>query len=366
MAALNDYGFLDRLVHRIAFLSPSIQLAAADIEDKLFARDIEGVTAERPVFITSLPRAGTTIMLSALSSVQGFATHLYRDMPFVMAPLFWSRISRRFGKSSTLQQRAHGDGIEIGYDSPEAFEEVIWRAFWPDHYGADAISLWSEREKDPEARAFLLNHFRKIVAVRSGGGQVQGRYISKNNGNIARLDLIRALFPDATILVPVRAPLAHAASLLQQHRNFLARHRDDPFARRYMGDIGHYEFGLLHRPILFERWKDLSDSLNPKEIDYWLAYWIAAFEHISKRRAHLSLVNYEELCRRNQDTCRQLCDDAGIDPSFADAIGSHFRPPRPLPSEFDGHQSPMRDRAEALFAELFQSGAGHVQSSTVK
>ena len=28
-------------------------------------------------------------------------------------------------------ERAHGDGMTIGYDSHEAFEEVLWRAFWP-------------------------------------------------------------------------------------------------------------------------------------------------------------------------------------------------------------------------------------------
>jgi len=90
--------------------------------------DVDDVEVEAPIFITSLPRAGTTILLAALNSVPQLATHLYRDMPFVMAPLLWSRLSGRFRKQAVLQERAHGDGIAIGYDSPEAFEEVIWRS----------------------------------------------------------------------------------------------------------------------------------------------------------------------------------------------------------------------------------------------
>ena len=64
----------------------------------------------------------------------------------------------------------------------------------------------------------------------------QGRYISKNNGNIARLDLIVALFPAGEILVPLRRPLDQAASLLKQHLNFLKQHSESDFTRRYMAN----------------------------------------------------------------------------------------------------------------------------------
>ncbi len=77
---------LDRLVHRIAFAKSSVQIAAAEIEDSLFRRDLEAVDVGGPIFITSLPRAGTTILLTASAAAPELATHLYRDMPFVMAP----------------------------------------------------------------------------------------------------------------------------------------------------------------------------------------------------------------------------------------------------------------------------------------
>ena len=186
------YSGIDQMTHRLAFAGPGVQLTAADLEDRLFAKSIRETRTEPPIFITSLPRAGTTILLEALNVLPSVATHLYRDMPFVMAPMLWSRLSGMFRKSSQLTERAHGDGIFVGYDSPEAFEEIIWRAFWPEKFHDHAIDLWSRNDINAEAFTFLDRHFRKIVLLRSNG---IGRYVSKNNNNIARLDFIAKSVP---------------------------------------------------------------------------------------------------------------------------------------------------------------------------
>lgn len=352
MVTLKAYSGLDRLVHRIAFANSSVQIVAAEIEDSLFRRDLEAVDMGGPIFITSLPRAGTTILLTALNAAPELATHLYRDMPFVMAPLLWSRLSGRFRKQAILQERAHGDGIAIGYDSPEAFEEVIWRAFWPGHFKPDGIALWSANDAKSEARDFMTRHFQKIVALRCERGAGPRRYISKNNANIARLDLIPEMFADAAVLVPVRSPLAHAASLQRQHANFLERHAEDAFTLRYMRDIGHYEFGALHRPIQFEGFAPLGEGLKVTDLDYWLAYWIAAFEHIAARRDRVHLIEYEDLCNRGREAAAELCELLGIEASRASEIGAHFRPAPAADPELEAYRSPLRDRAEALHREL--------------
>jgi len=352
MVSLNGYSRLDRLVHRIAFANPGVQLAAAEIESRLFRKELEGLVTGPPIFITSLPRAGTTAMLLALASLSGMATHLYRDMPLVAAPLLWSRLSASFRRTARPSERAHGDGIMIGYDSPEAFDEVVWRALWPDHYGEAGIALWRAGDNRAEARAFLKSHFLKIAALRRPELHAAVRYLSKNNTNVARLDLLPAMFPDAVIVVPLRAPLDHALSLHRQHRNFKERHREDPFSLRYMTDIGHLEFGALHRPILFESFGKLARGLGPDDFDYWLAYWIAAFEHIRARRARLHLVIYERLCQQNFEEATGICRAIGIDTAEAPAIAKHFRAPeRPAPA-LPGHRRDLRERAEALYSDL--------------
>lgn len=355
MAKVGNYSALDRLLHRLAFAGPTVQLMAADCEDLLFASDIRDVRADAPIFMTSLPRAGTTILLSALNQLPGLGTHLYRDMPFVMAPLLWSRMSRPHQKQAKLQERAHGDGMKVGFDSPEAFEEIIWRTFWPQKYGTEGIRLWDRRDVDAKAQKFMEEHFRKIVAIRCGEHASSGRYLSKNNANIARLDYIATAMPNAKILVPVREPADHAASLLKQHRNFLAIHARDPFAKAYMADIGHYEFGELHRPILFPGVAELRGRYQTGDIDYWLAYWIAAFEHVLSMRSRVILVSYEEICADGALAIERLCKRLGIDPGGAEALSSmaaEFRPPSRHPDTVAQASAPLRDRAQELYSSM--------------
>ena len=85
----------------------AVQLAAADIEKTAYKARYKSASADRPIFITSLPRAGTTVLLEAFHQLPGMATHLYRDMPFVMAPILWSTISKGFGKPAKMAERAH-------------------------------------------------------------------------------------------------------------------------------------------------------------------------------------------------------------------------------------------------------------------
>ena len=341
------YSTMDRLVHRIAFAAPFVQATAADLEDSMFAKAFNSIDDKPPVFITSLPRAGTTIVLNALSGLPGVATHLYRDMPFVMAPILWSKFSRGFQKDSSLHERAHGDGIKIGYDSPEAFEEMIWHHFWPNHFRENEIALWGEADTNAEATDFMRRHFRKIIALRAGPG---GRYVSKNNGNFARLDFLGAMFPDATVIVPVREPAEHAASLLRQHQNFLAQHASDPFIWRYMRDIGHFEFGALHRPIAFEGFAELAGEHAPDSPNYWLAYWIAAMSHVAARSGKLVILPDAKLQGDPQAVMELVCERAGIGPQSVD-FTRHFHKidKRADETVFDAG---MLRRGRAIYDEL--------------
>src|SRR3546814_12563391 len=53
------------------------------------------------------------------------------DLPFVFTPIFWnSFLARLPERRSAPAERAHGDGIVVTADSPEAFEEELWMAFF--------------------------------------------------------------------------------------------------------------------------------------------------------------------------------------------------------------------------------------------
>lgn len=269
-----SYGALDRTLHRLAFGSLGLQRRVASLETRMFRERIDPAHARRPVFVTSLPRAGTTVLLGALSRLPEFATATYRHMPFPLLPLIWTDATRRFRQEGTGGERAHGDGLSIDFDSPEAFEETLWMAFWPSHYRRLAIQPWTEGERDPEFERFFRQHMAKVVAAGAGGAS---RYLSKNNANIARLPLIASAFPDARVVVPVRDPLAQAASLLRQHQRFGAMHARDDFSRRYMEGLGHFEFGAALRPIRFRPTGDPAAADDPA---FWLRYWADVYEAV--------------------------------------------------------------------------------------
>lgn len=341
------------MIHRIAFSNRAVQLTAADLEKALFGRAFRYLPIERPVFISSLPRAGTTLLLEITCQLPEFASHCYRDMPFVLAPMLWDTLSRKFRRTAVSSERAHGDGVFVSYDSPEAFEEVAWRAFWPEKFRGRSIALWPSDEENEDFERFFREHIQKIIAVRSQGQVGVKRYVSKNNHNIARVPFLRRIFSDGLIVVPFRNPVDQAASLLRQHLRFSAMHGQDSFSRRYMKDIGHLEFGELHRPIHFAGMDDILDRSDPCSLDYWIGYWVAAFTHILSHNDDVVLVSYEALCRGKAAALRALAERLECeDPSALEAAAGRLRPPREHGATGDVLDESLLDGAQALHDRL--------------
>lgn len=321
-ARYSNYSVADRLLHKIAFSQSNMQLVAAGIEERVFAKKINNIREQPPIFITSLPRAGTTILLSALNDLPMVGTHLYRDMPFIMAPLLWSRMSLLFSRECENVERAHHDGVKISCDAPEAFEEVIWRNFWPHKYHDDNIELWHVDDVNKDAAEFFVKHFKKIVALRTDG---VGRYVSKNNNNIARLGLLPEMFPGCQVVVPIREPAEHAASLYRQHKNFFNQHLNDAFTARYMRDIGHMEFGALHTPFSFPGFDYGSGS--PDELDYWLEYWISAYRLVLEQVDRLYILSHSKVTENPEVVMRSLCERLNLEQNGVD-FARRFKPIR--------------------------------------
>ncbi len=280
-----NYSFIDRAVHRLAFGKSGVQTTLCDLELRLYKKQIQAQSVEKPIFVTSLARAGTTLILEILSRHPDVVTHSYRDMPFVLSPVIWRKFMGRFRVSGEQKERAHSDGLLISTDSSEAFEEVLWLKHCADHYTKQGISPWSR--DDTAFGQPLTEHIQRLIASRDVPVANTPRYLSKNNANIARFAPLREVFPDASFVVPLRDPLDHAMSLFGQHQKFLEMHAQSGFARDYMCDIGHFEFGSLHKPILFGDMQEVKDRHTPSTPEYWLAYWVAAHRNIMQ---HESLI----------------------------------------------------------------------------
>lgn len=342
------YGPADRLFHELAFSGPAILRGLARVDDTLHGGAIDDMPSPRPVFITSLARAGTTALLNAFDAVPGTAMHRYRHMPFLAAPMLWQQMNAYGNRQVARRQRAHGDGLEIDLDTPEAFDEVFWHLFWPDHYEEAGIRLWGEDDHSEEASAFFDRHLRKIALI-DGEDDRTARYFSKNNANIARLALLARMFPEGEIIVPLRRPGPHAASLYRQHHNFLDQHRNDAFTKRYMRDIGHLEFGELHRPLRFAGMDDVPQA--PHQADYWLHYWIATFRSVRDHAGRCHLVLQDDLRAAPEETMGALCEAIEL-PLSGTAVRPYFREtPDAEPSD-DVFAPALKAEADALYAQL--------------
>jgi hypothetical protein len=304
-------------------LSPrAVRELTFDLE-RLFVSDSPRSEGDH-VFISGLARSGTTALLNAIFSTEVFASLSYADMPFVLAPNLWSRINRG-SKHQEASERAHGDGILVSTDSPEAFEEVFWNTFEDD-----------EAESRSKFEAFVDSVLTRYQ---------RERYLSKNNQNHQRLNLIADIFPNSVILVPFRDPSQHAMSLVTQHAKFVEQSDSDPFVGRYMTLIGHTEFGPGYDP-LFKDGLRFSDCFD---INHWLEQWLLFYQKLrdelrSVENAHL--VCYESLCA-SDDCWKRIQSLIGVDNSDNSAVFSSSV--KSIPHDID---AAILSECEALYRTL--------------
>ena len=255
----------------LALSSDLMREMTFDIETSFLKKQI---ALDNHIFVAGLARSGTTSLLNALHESNQFASLSYADMPFVMAPNLWSKLSN-FIQHEHLTERAHGDGIMVSTNSPEAFEEVFWNTFGDDE--KESI------EKFKTYIACIINRCKK------------NRYLSKNNQNVRRLKLINTIFPNSIILIPFRDPLQHSNSLLNQHLRFITASREDSFISNYMGWIGHTEFGPKYKSIIASNLQFTNDL----EINHWLEQWYLTYKNLNQLSRTISntyFVCYESLC----------------------------------------------------------------------
>jgi hypothetical protein len=95
-------------------------------------------------------------------------------------------------------------------------------------------------------------------------------------------------------------------------------------------------------------------------LDYWIAYWIAAFEQVRARKEHVILASYEDCCLGAARAVEKLCSRLDIPPdgAFEEAAATFRDTPSGRggkPVDVDKH---LLNRAELLHATLLESALG--------
>lgn len=354
--------------------STSLWIRTGNLESRLLEERIAELAIDRPIYISGLARSGSTILLELLSRHADVATHRYKDFPPVFTPWFWNWfLERAATRQSAPRERAHGDGITVTPESPEAFEEVVWMAFFPQLHDPQRSAVLTDETGNPEFEAFYRDHIRKLLLVRGGN-----RYLAKANYNLTRFRYLLKLFPDAKFIVPFRDAPGHIASLMRQHARFLGEHRRDPRLQRHMSRSGHFEFGADMRPIntgdtaglaqIRELWS------SGREIEGWAMYWSRVYGHVADllandaaaRRACF-VVRHETLCRDPAGVIRGVlahCELPRRRPDIADLAEATIRRPPGAGAPFDDAQverirvmtGAVADRLETFAEQCLRPG----------
>ena len=303
---MNRYTRLEKIFHKIILGSKAIQEISFYAE-KFFKADKSKGFSKNPVFVMGLARSGTTTLLRLLHKTKKFESITYRDVPFVLMPSLWERMSRSFHLHMAPEERAHGDAILVDFDSPESFEAIFWRTFSDQSYVKPRVMC----QYQPSTEVIdEFKHYLGLVGNKSKAGK---RYLSKNNNNLLRIQHLSKQISDGIFLIMWRNPLQTAYSLFKMDQRFTTSQKEDPFVLEYMNLIGHYEFGMGHKTFEFDQ--NFQTEFQVTSPNYWLAYWIYVHSFLVEKEwnENVYLISYEDICSQGELRLKGLFNLLGIE-----------------------------------------------------
>jgi hypothetical protein len=289
-------------------------------ESIVLRKQLSNHIIDRPIYVTGMARAGTTITLEMLSQHPSIATHRYLHMVLPYTPHFIQLAANVLPLMKSPVERLHKDRMLVTRDSPEAVEEIIWQRYFSSILDEAKSNILDSNTNNPEFERFYREHLRKLLF-----DQDATRYAAKNNYNASRMEYLQKMFPDVRFIIVVRNPFDHIASLAKQDIVLRSLETADPRLLDWTKIIGHREFGSAKICINFgnsktvEKIRDLWSS--PKTYAQgWAVYWNEAYSYLfEKLDSNPSLtdasivVRYEDLCEFPEKTIDAIVQHVEID-----------------------------------------------------
>lgn len=314
--------------------------------ESVYWNDTINTTINKPVYICGLARSGTTILLEMLYGTGLFASHLYQDYPFIDIPILWNQwLKLILSSKQDARERSHMDGILVTPNSPEALEEIIWMSFFSNCHDPSVSNVIDKQIKNNKFDTYYIKHIKKLLWVRQ-----KNRYLAKGNYNFTRIDYLRQLFSDINIIIPIRDPVSHIASLVKQHQLFCIYEARDRRVSRYLRRIGHFEFGLNRVPINTGDYKAIDQIKKAwsegKEIEGWILYykllhqWLfTVLKDDEELRKSVYLASYSALCESSEEELNKIFCFCGISDSsqYINRYANILKTPSYYTSGFDNN-----------------------------
>lgn len=229
-------------------------LAARLLSEESWKRHPEhaGVPVERPIFVTGLPRTGTTALhrlLTADPAHQGLEVWL-TEMPQPRPPRDTWAANPAFQAIQSGYERHHIDNPEfmgvhfISADMVEECWQLLRQSLRSISYECLAhvptYSAWLDAQ---DWRPAYRRHRRNLQLI--GLNDVGRRWVLKNPSHLFALDALLEVYPDALIIQTHRSPRTAMASMCS-----LAAHASAGWSERFTGAvIGRDQLDLWSRGL---------------------------------------------------------------------------------------------------------------------
>ncbi|NVM56256.1 MAG: sulfotransferase [Candidatus Helarchaeota archaeon] len=335
------------------------------IETMQLHKRINKIRIDRPIYITALARAGTTITLNMLSNHPDVASHRYRHKLMPYLPHWFSLITSRMKMNTKPVERIHRDGIMVTQDSPNAVEEMFWQKFFDTIHKESISNVVDAKVSHPKFERFYINHIRKLLL-----SERRSRYLTKNNYVITRMEYLLRLFPSSKFLLLIRDPVTHIASFIKQTRLFTKLENEIPFMMDWSRIIGSREFGynrvcinvgntdLIHK--IRKLWRN-----DETYVKGWAYYWSSIYDFVAnlretneKIKKATLLIRYEDLCGTPAKIIDKILEHTELSPKEFEETKNYYTKTLHQPTYYktDFSEKELADIAEVTSSTAAQFG----------
>jgi len=273
---------------------------------------------KKPIFISGLPRSGTTLVTSLINQHTEIGSYNYKDLPFHRIPLIWNKLSNFYYGKVKDEKRLHGDELSVGLNSPDAFEELIWSRNLENYHNFGFSKYLDESYSNLNLENDLIKNIQKILFLRSSD-----RYLSKGNYNIFRIKYINKIFSDSKFIICFRNPSDTAQSLANVHEKFKNLDFNMKNFSQNLYELCHFEFGNKRKALFFNK-KNYDEVINlwreKKEFDGYLLQWIELYNfildnYVNAQNLKVYLLNFDKLINNHENEIKKVLNFCELDTS---------------------------------------------------
>jgi hypothetical protein len=219
----------------------------------------------------------------------------------------------------------------VNRDSPEAVEEPIWMRFFDTIHNDTVSNIFDEKTSNPEFEETYDSILRKLMH-----NQKSTRYIAKNNYNVSRLNYLHKLYPNMKIIIMIRHPINHIASMVKQDAIIEELEMQNKRLLHWTKIIGHREYGTAKICVNVDSTKTIEEirRLWENEKTYvkgWAIQWKMIYSYITeflKQNKHIAdnalIVRYEDLTDKSSKIIDELIKFLELDEEKFEEIKEEY------------------------------------------